>query len=173
MNKQELLDLVEGNFSTREIAVKLSCSQTNVRYWLNKFELKTKKSDSEKQQYMTCVICGKNKHKNLNNKRCQSCDTRIRRFRVKAAGVKYLGGRCNRCGWDNHIVGFDFHHLHNKDFVISMNAASRTWDKIKEELDKCELLCATCHRLEHCNYIDDEKFMKEAYTYNGNLLDFD
>ena len=31
--------------------------------------------------------------------RCGSCNTKIRRYRAKAAAVKYLGGKCVTCGW--------------------------------------------------------------------------
>jgi hypothetical protein len=35
------------------------------------------------------------------------------------------------------------------------------WDDIKKELDKCILLCAICHRIEHSQY-NNELFLKEA-----------
>ncbi len=41
MDFTELLRLTEKKFSTRQIAVYKKCSQTRIRYWLNKFDLKT------------------------------------------------------------------------------------------------------------------------------------
>lgn len=56
---------------------------------------------------------------------------------------------CNRCKTLFPFYVTDFHHREpeNKNFRIS-NAMSRTmsWERIIEEIDKCDLLCANCHR---------------------------
>lgn len=41
MDKQILIDLILQNHSTHSIAKNLKVSQTKVRYWLNKYDLKT------------------------------------------------------------------------------------------------------------------------------------
>jgi DNA-directed RNA polymerase subunit RPC12/RpoP len=59
MNKQKLQELIHK--STREIASELGTSQTNVRYWLKKYDLKTKSKSGPKSvdtEY-TCLNCGK------------------------------------------------------------------------------------------------------------------
>jgi hypothetical protein len=40
-----------------------------------------------------------------------------------------------------------FHHRdpEGKDFGISRAATLMSWEKIKDELDKCVLLCSNCH----------------------------
>jgi hypothetical protein len=47
--------------------------------------------------------------------------------------------------------------------------ANMSWDRVKNELDKCDLLCALCHRLEHSNY-SNEKLKEVAKNYQGKLF---
>lgn len=116
-----------------------------------------------------CKLCGCLTEKGRT--RCYTCTSRIRRFRVKSAAVKLLGGKCCRCGWSGHIAGFDFHHKDGgKDFQIG-SSTNRSWSFVQRELKKCELLCAICHRIEHSG-LRDRKFMMLVNEYEGELLDF-
>lgn len=76
---------------------------------------------------------------------------RRRTLRVKA--IEYAGGKCMRCGYDRCMEALDFHHRdeQTKSFGISQNGLTRSWDKIREEVDKCILVCANCHRELHAN----------------------
>jgi len=76
---------------------------------------------------------------------------RKRRKKVRQMAINYKGGRCKLCGYDNCHEALEFHHLEKsgKDFGISDRGYTRSWKKIKEELDKCILLCANCHREVH------------------------
>jgi len=57
--------------------------------------------------------------------------------------------KCNRCGYDDYRT-LEFHHTDgNKEGNPSELAAKWGWEKLKEELDKCEVLCSNCHRIEH------------------------
>lgn len=121
-----------------------------------------------------CKLCNK-EFKDLQSKgrtRCGSCNTKIRRYRAKAAAIKYLGGKCQKCGWEGNQAAFQFHHLipNQKDFIIG-NAANKNWDFIEKELKKCTLLCANCHAIEHSTK-DEGKFIKEATNYKGRRLVF-
>lgn len=71
-----------------------------------------------------------------------------RRLALKERAIAYLGGKCQICGYDRCPAAFDFHHIdaREKDFSIS---ESLSWDRLRPELDKCVLLCATCHREVH------------------------
>jgi hypothetical protein len=64
---------------------------------------------------------------------------------------EYKGGCCSVCGYDRCIEALEFHHLdpEKKDFGISNKGYTRSWEKIKKELDQCEILCANCHREVH------------------------
>lgn len=86
--------------------------------------------------------------------RCKKCNTEAvqkRRKKVKELAVEYKGGSCERCGYNKCIEALDFHHKDpkEKDFGIAQKGETRSFEKIKIELDKCLLLCANCHREEH------------------------
>ena len=71
-----------------------------------------------------------------------------RRKEVRRRSLLYKGARCESCGYDLCAEALEFHHLDSsrKDFGISGRGYTRSWRKIREELDKCLLLCANCHR---------------------------
>lgn len=55
------------------------------------------------------------------------------------------------CGYDKCREALDFHHLDptQKIFGLSVKGLTRSWEKIRNEIDKCILLCANCHREIH------------------------
>ncbi|MFY9462002.1 MAG: hypothetical protein WAP51_02265 [Candidatus Sungiibacteriota bacterium] len=121
-----------------------------------------------------CRLCN-NKFKDYQKRgrsRCGSCNTKIRRFRTKAAAIKYLGGKCAKCGWRGNQAAIQFHHKNpkEKDFIIG-NVANKSWNSIQAEIQKCILLCANCHTIEHSTK-SGEKFLKEALNYKGRKLKF-
>jgi len=74
-----------------------------------------------------------------------------RRKKIRQMAVEYKGGRCQKCGYNSCIEALEFHHSNSfsKDFSISEKGYTRSWAKVQEELDKCILLCANCHRETH------------------------
>lgn len=72
-----------------------------------------------------------------------------RRLELKFKAHQYKGGKCEKCGYEGLPASFDFHHIDPsvKSFSISSDPHTRKWERVKEELDKCQLLCANCHRL--------------------------
>ena len=90
--------------------------------------------------------------------RCKSCFNKycIQRWRdYKKKAVDYKGGCCIRCGYNNSPNALEFHHRNplEKDFVWT-KLRLKSWDKVTLELDKCDLLCANCHREEHEKLFD-------------------
>ena len=74
-----------------------------------------------------------------------------RREKIRLLAVAHKGSRCQVCGYDKCIEALEFHHLdpRQKDFGISYKGYTRSWARVKEEVDKCALLCANCHREVH------------------------
>ena len=86
--------------------------------------------------------------------RCLKCCTEAtqkRREILKQKAVEYKGGKCSVCGYSKTNAALEFHHTDGstKEFGIGANGYTRSWGKVKEELDKCILVCANCHRELH------------------------
>jgi len=85
---------------------------------------------------------------------CKPCtieQTVERQRKFKEQCVQYKGGKCEKCGYDKYVGALEFHHKdsNQKDFTIANARLTSFSDKIKKELDKCEILCSNCHRETH------------------------
>jgi len=69
--------------------------------------------------------------------------------RKKVATYKASIG-CAKCGIKDHRV-LDLHHRNgeDKDMAVSAMLSKKSWDAVKAEMEKCEVLCANCHRIAH------------------------
>jgi hypothetical protein len=68
----------------------------------------------------------------------------LTRNKAQLAGL--LGGRCELCGYDRCLRALQFHHVDpaTKRFNIA-GGHCRSWKSLAAEVQKCALLCATCH----------------------------
>ena len=66
---------------------------------------------------------------------------------------------CIKCG-QNHPATFDFHHIDSSTKEESVNKLikNRAFKRAMEEVQKCVVLCANCHRIHH----HDERLVKKA-----------
>lgn len=69
--------------------------------------------------------------------------------RKKIDAITKYGGKCVLCGYNKCPAALDFHHLFDKKFQPSYIILRWAWERVKEELDKCVLVCANCHREIH------------------------
>jgi hypothetical protein len=74
---------------------------------------------------------------------------RARLRKLKEQMVALKGGKCIDCNGVFPAYAYDFHHVDGKDTksLRSLSALSRA--ELFEELNKCVLLCAICHRGRH------------------------
>ena len=74
-----------------------------------------------------------------------------RRKKIREMAVQFKGGCCEICGYDRSSNALDFHHRDpaTKSFGISESGCTRSWDRVREELEKCVMICANCHREVH------------------------
>ena len=74
----------------------------------------------------------------------------MRRYRKeqRIEAIAYKGGKCAKCGINGPPCIMEFHHPNN-DKDISKTLKNKSANGSKEELDKCDMLCANCHRIAH------------------------
>ncbi len=62
--------------------------------------------------------------------------------------VELRGGECRVCGYKKCIAALEFHHRDPKTKVFELSKSNllRRWDVVLAEAEKCDLLCANCHR---------------------------
>jgi hypothetical protein len=102
----------------------------------------TEKERIRKQKYH------KNNYVEINGKK------RNRTREKKDKLVQSKGGRCEHCQQSfSHPHVYDFHHKDptTKEFGIgwALTRTSISIEDLLKEVDKCLMLCANCHRIEH------------------------
>ena len=75
----------------------------------------------------------------------------LRRKKLREMAIEYKSGKCQICGYNKCLQALEFHHLDPKGKDFPLSGSTKSWDNIKNELDKCILLCANCHREIHAN----------------------
>ncbi len=68
------------------------------------------------------------------------------RERRRVRATAHLGGKCAGCA---ATEGLEFDHVDPRTKVADITAAivaAWAWDRLAEELAKCQLLCGPCHR---------------------------
>lgn len=68
---------------------------------------------------------------------------------IKTALVNALGGRCSACKQSFPLAAYDFHHVGAKDTPVANLMANGSYRRLANEIARCVLLCANCHRIEH------------------------
>lgn len=169
MKKELLIEYVNEKLSIRQIAEKENTSQTNTRYWLKKYGLKTDPITKKinKEGFKLCPKCKIEKERtefyvrrgkegqSVYCKRCTN-DVAVERQRLfKAKCIEYKGGCCVECGYAKCNAALEFHHTDptQKDFNISHFKLTTFDDRVKKELDKCILICSNCHREIHNKWL--------------------
>jgi hypothetical protein len=127
------------NRMAKEGQIKRTCNVCMRPLTLDKFYTAKGTKESEEVKYeRACKSC-------WNNRSAQ------KKALAKSQAVEYKGGKCIKCGYNKCINALEFHHRDPKTKDTSVNAIRRSFNSMKKELDKCDLLCANCHREVHAD----------------------
>ena len=94
-----------------------------------------------------------------NSKLCSPCHITLYRQYLKVKAVEYKGGKCQLCGYSKCIAALEFHHRDPNQKEFSLSKVIRSFEKMKKELDKCDLLCSNCHR--------EVEYQQQIQKYSG------
>ncbi len=166
LRRDQLEPLVERGLTVRQMADELDRSQSTIRHWVGKYGLKLTRHHRNRERALEALAAGDSRFLSScryhgeteflvfrnGRHRCARCNTEAvirRRRKVKQQLVDEAGGRCVRCGFDEHPSGLQFHHLNpsQKRFAVSDKGVTRSLAEARVEARKCVLLCATCHAM--------------------------
>jgi len=176
MDKEKLKKLyLVDCLSQRKVAAKLSCSQTTIRYYLDKYKIiRNKRCPEKKKGSKICPRCKTNKpmtefyKRNREGNRglgswckfCMSNQVLVRQRKYKQLAVDSKGGKCTECGFKKYAGALEFHHTDPTQKGGDINHFTKNPLTNKEtiaELKKCTLLCANCHRMVHAGLIEQKE----------------
>lgn len=94
-----------------------------------------------------------------------------RERRIKIVQDYKLSKGCLFCGYNENSESLGFHHPeNNKEFQVSDAVPGMSLEKIKKEMDKCIILCRSCHTKLH-NELRKLKYLtKLKKRYNNKIV---
>ena len=103
----------------------------------------------------------RNKAKGVRRSDCKYCHCNWvkEKYKEKKQDIEEIKNTltCKKCG-DNRPYVLDFHHLKSKEKkeeISKLLSSNASWETIINEMEKCIILCANCHREFH--YLEKEK----------------
>lgn len=166
MNEELLRSLVERRLSQRAIANELGVSVGSVRYWLRRYQLPVYRLPHGRYPEtptwkLKCGQCGEtDSHKFYGKKfyicgRCANRENLKRGQQKRLKAINLLGGKCSSCGYDKYSGALDLHHRDPREKDVKFRSMrSWSWERIVEEIKKCDLLCKNCHAERHADMRD-------------------
>ena len=118
------------------LAQKVICKECGVSWYIR----------ADKKANDLCYRCRVLGSKNpMYGKRSPSYSPNSKGRKRKLWAIKYKGGKCQVCGSSDLIPAcYHFHHVKKKTKGIGSLLYGK-FKTLKDELDKCILLCANCH----------------------------
>jgi hypothetical protein len=104
------------------------------------------------------------KHYQDNKKKYYAC-SRSRRLNLANKLSEYKSHlSCLYCG-KKHPACIDFHHNGDEqkiDTVVNILVNTKSWDKVINEIKKCDAVCANCHRKLHKREKKNQRYLEDT-----------
>ena len=125
------------------------CGRCKERKPLDNFAWRRKSKGQRDNYCRPCRAAYKQEHYAANRRRYID-SARRRKKPAIAERLAYLVAYfeehpCADCGETDPVV-LEFDHLRDKEFGISAGWRDRQWKIVLDEIAKCEVVCANCHR---------------------------
>lgn len=92
-----------------------------------------------------------------------------RYIKLKLQAIEYKGGKCSKCGYDKCHGALEFHHRDPNEKDFNWHQLRKQSIKLRLlELDKCDLVCANCHREVHHDHTLTKLRMKFITEKNAS-----
>lgn len=164
---EKILSLRKEGKSYKEITKILGCAMSTVSYHCQLHKMgdnNQKVSDDEKERFqkMYDEIGSLKKVAKLTGRSFETVKKYVQvRARVKKVTnsesvilwrkktkkklIEYKGGKCELCGYSKCDSALQFHHKNPNEKDFSISGKSLSFDRLKNEVDKCMLVCSNCH----------------------------
>ena len=151
MTETDLHKYINDGLTVKDICAITNRSPSAVRYWFNRYNL-TPYSPTTPHR-CRCGETNPAQFYGSNKQVCKHCANRRSSARVKyqkLRAISHKGGSCTRCGYDASPSALEFHHTTPSEKEYAWDEMRKmSWHRVLEELDKCVLVCANCHREIH------------------------
>jgi len=115
-------------------------------------ELKEEMNKKRREWRKTRKIPEETRRKDRERRNKHSKELSRKSPEIKAQCIALKGGKCFRCNQSYPACVYDFHHRDEKQKkheISRLTKDGRMSPRLLKELEKCDLLCANCHRIEH------------------------
>ena len=123
-----------------ETLSEISCEHCNLKFTPSKHK---------KTQRFCSTKCRQAAHYQNNKQQYADKFKEYYRTRVDALNKIKLEAGCATCGYNAHPAALEFNHIDpsQKTANVADKITSWSWERVLEEVDKCEVLCSNCHHI--------------------------
>lgn len=122
------------------------CSTCKNAYLLDEFPWANKRENRKRHECKKCLIIRVKTYNSQNKEKVGASRKKMRSDILLKLHQYKESFPCTDCGeYFPHYV-MDFDHQKDKIGNISLLAQRYSWNRLLTEIEKCEIVCANCHR---------------------------